>query len=890
MTKRMLIDANYLEETRVVVCSNTHLEDFDYESAAKKPLKGNIYLATITRVEPSLQAAFVDYGGNRHGFLPFTEIHPDYYRIPIADRQALLAEEAEFKPEVAESEVPEGESEGEVVPDEPDIDETQGGPDSASGEGGEPSSNGAMDGGEAANGSGQVSGNGEVEDVPVETAVDTIGGDDVDDAARRRARSMRRYKIQEVIKRRQVILIQVTKEERGNKGAALTSYLSLAGRYCVLMPNAGKGGGISRKISSAVDRRRLKRILDELSLPEGVATIVRTAGSQRTKAEIRRDYEFLLRLWDEIRETTLASTAPCLVYEEGNLIKRAIRDRYQSDMEEILVEGEEGHKAAKAFMKSLIPSHAKKVKLYRDPAVPLFYRHQVEKQIEAMYSPSVQLKSGGYIVIDMTEALVAIDVNSGRATRERNIEETAYRTNMEAAEEVARQLRLRDLAGLIVVDFIDMEDSHHRRAVERKLKDAMREDRARIQLGRISAFGLLELSRQRLRPSLFESSTAVCPNCNAVGYVRTSESAAMHVLRALEQDGIRRSGGEVVIAVPSPVALHIFNELRRHLSKIEERYNLSVRIETDDTLVSPAFRLDRLSAEAPRAEAKTRPEAAASGAPTDERKRSRVRRRRQKSEDAPAAKDAQPEPAEDLDTSVEATASAPPDESGEDAPKRRRRRGKRGGRRRARQRAEPEVAAEIETGETEATGDTIAAESAEPDPAPESEDSPATAAKPRRRRTRSGRKKKETAETEAGADTSAEELTEAVPEELGAAAENEATEKEKVEEREKDEHRPPAKRARRTRRKKPAPSIASEARPDTSEPVEAPGEVLPFGDPGHGPLGVPAERPEASEPTSAAAPESAPSHGEAIHGQVFVSDPAIPDPESEAPRRGWWRR
>ncbi|MEE8500619.1 MAG: Rne/Rng family ribonuclease, partial [Kiloniellales bacterium] len=486
MAKRMLIDASYPEETRVVVLNGTRLEDFGYESASKLQLKGNIYLAKITRVEPSLQAAFVEYGGNRHGFLPFSEVHPDYYRIPIADRKALLAEEARLKGDAAEEDLADVDAaaseddggQGEVAAatedagDEDAGDEDAGDEDAGDEDAGDEDAEdeSARDEGAEAAGANRARGrpeHGEVEEVPGENGVDTVGGNEVDDAARRRARLLRKYKIQEVIKRRQVILVQVTKEERGNKGAALTSYLSLAGRYCVLMPNTGKGGGISRKISSPTDRRRLKRIVENLDIPDGVAVIVRTAGSERTKAEIRRDYEYLLRLWGEIRETTLASTAPHLIYEEANLIKRSIRDLYQSDMDEILVAGEDGYKHAKAFMKSLTPSHARKVKLYEDPTIPLFYRHQVESQIDAMHNATVQLKSGGYIVINMTEALVAIDVNSGKATRGRHIEETAFKTNLEAAEEVARQQRLRDLAGLIVIDFIDMEESRHNRAVER---------------------------------------------------------------------------------------------------------------------------------------------------------------------------------------------------------------------------------------------------------------------------------------------------------------------------------------------------------------------------------------------------------------------------------------
>ncbi|MFO1058798.1 MAG: ribonuclease E/G [Dongiaceae bacterium] len=437
----------------------------------------------------------------------------------------------------------------------------------------------------------------------VEVPVETLGGDEAEeeeeedsDAEPRRLRITRRYKIQEVIKRRQIMLVQVTKEERGNKGAALTTYLSLAGRYCVLMPNTARGGGVSRKITNAGDRKRLKSIIEELEIPDGMAVIVRTAGSERSKTEVKRDYEYLLRLWDEIRELTLRSTAPALVYEEANLIKRSIRDLYSRDIDDITVEGEEGYKLAKAFMRTLTPSHAKRVQAYRDPSVPLFQRFQVESQLDAIHNPVVHLKSGGYIVINSTEALVAIDVNSGRATRERNIEETALRTNTEAAEEVARQLRLRDLAGLIVIDFIDMEESRHNGMVERRLKDSMRHDRARIQLGRISHFGLLELSRQRLRPSLFESSMEVCKHCRGTGHVRSVESTALHVLRSIEEEGIRNRSAGISVAVPTAVALYIFNHKRQALGDIELRHHFRIYLTGDDTLIPPDMRIERIKA------------------------------------------------------------------------------------------------------------------------------------------------------------------------------------------------------------------------------------------------------------------------------------------------------
>jgi ribonuclease E len=542
MAKRMLIDAAHPEEIRVAVIKGNRLEDFDFETATKKQLKGNIYLAKVTRVEPSLQAAFVDYGGNRHGFLAFNEIHPDYYRIPIADREALIAQEKAMAERDGErGERPEG----------------------------------------------------------VEVETETVGGEDIEEVAPRRFRVPRPYKIQEVTKRRQILLVQVVKEERGNKGAALTTYLSLAGRYCVLMPNTPRGGGISRKITNVKDRRRLKSILEEFEVPEGMSVIVRTAGMERNKTEIKRDLEYLMRLWDEIRELTLNSTAPALIYEEASLIKRAIRDLYDRDIDDIQVEGDDGYRAAKDFMRMLTPSHAKRVQQYRDDLVPLFHRFQVESQIDAIHSPTVNLKSGGYIVITPTEALVSIDVNSGRATKERNIEETALKTNSEAAEEIARQVRLRDLAGLIVIDFIDMEENRNNATVERKIKEAMRIDRARIQIGRISAFGLLELSRQRLRPSLVEATMQQCTYCGGSGWVRSTESTALHVMRGLEEEGIRRRSAELKLTVPRQIALYLLNQKRGALAEIERRYGFTVEVTTDDLLVPPAYRLDRLREFAP---------------------------------------------------------------------------------------------------------------------------------------------------------------------------------------------------------------------------------------------------------------------------------------------------
>ncbi|HKN30509.1 MAG TPA: Rne/Rng family ribonuclease [Roseiarcus sp.] len=693
MANKMIIDASHPEETRVVVLRGNRVEEFDFESANKRPLRGNIYLAKVTRVEPSLQAAFVDYGGNRHGFLAFSEIHPDYYQIPIADRQALLEEEAlsqrdeEDEPNgerrsrrhrrqrhqeiearisdgetlsepassehlmpdenesatesptsdaFAENDPSEGapaarenpeslESSDEVelshgydrgptiaavereeagsdlvefpvpeaeafAPAEPSHDEIRGG-DSHPDKGVEEHSHDdddhevtTLEGGSeerfARNRKDPLEDEGE----PVEQ----IGGDAMEEVPRRPQRLRRQYKIQEVIKRRQVLLVQVVKEERGNKGAALTTYLSLAGRYSVLMPNTARGGGISRKITNAQDRSRLKGIAEELDVPEGMGVILRTAGASRTKAEVKRDFEYLLRMWETVRETTLASSAPTLVYEEGSLIKRAIRDLYSKEVDEIIVAGEAGHREARQFMRLLMPSHVNSVQLYRDTQ-PVFAKAGVETQLDAMFSNQVTLKSGGYIVINQTEALVAIDVNSGRSTREHNIEDTALRTNIEAADEIARQLRLRDLAGLVVVDFIDMEESRNNRAVERRIKDALKNDRARIQVGRISHFGLLEMSRQRIRTGVLEGSTVICPHCQGAGVVRSTASIALHVLRALEDALIKSSTHDVVIRTRTTVALYILNQKRANLRDLERRFGIAITIEADDTLTGANY-------------------------------------------------------------------------------------------------------------------------------------------------------------------------------------------------------------------------------------------------------------------------------------------------------------
>ncbi|MFZ7089719.1 Rne/Rng family ribonuclease [Primorskyibacter sp. 2E233] len=663
MAKKMLIDATHAEETRVVVVDGNKVEEFDFESENKRQLAGNIYLAKVTRVEPSLQAAFVDYGGNRHGFLAFSEIHPDYYQIPVADRQALMEEEAALaaeeeeererpkkrprsrsrrKPTRAES----AKTDDEVVTAEPSLeprreingmetidlgdeaDELEAG---APGEGLSPMATVEETPVEEPSENGQPEVAAEVAEAPVaesdaaepeaeeaaEAAVveahddedesddeateasdkdeniESVADDDTEEDIRpRRKPRPRKYKIQEVIKVRQVLLVQVVKEERGNKGAALTTYLSLAGRYCVLMPNTARGGGISRKITNAADRSKLKSIANEIDVPKGAGLIIRTAGANRTKTEIKRDYEYLQRLWEQIRELTLKSIAPAKIYEEGDLIKRSIRDLYNREIDEVLVEGERGYRIAKDFMKMIMPSHAKNVKHYAE-SMPLFARHQVESYLSGMFNPTVQLKSGGYIVIGVTEALVAIDVNSGRATKEGSIEETATKTNLEAAEEVARQLRLRDLAGLIVIDFIDMDERKNNAAVEKKIKDKLKTDRARIQVGRISGFGLLEMSRQRLRPGMIEATTQPCQACHGTGLIRSDDNMALQVLRQIEEEGTRRRSREVLVKCPVSIANYLMNAKREHIAMIEARYGMAVRIEGDVHLIAPDFTLEK---------------------------------------------------------------------------------------------------------------------------------------------------------------------------------------------------------------------------------------------------------------------------------------------------------
>ncbi|MBB3290324.1 MULTISPECIES: ribonuclease E/G [unclassified Rhizobium] len=657
MADKMLIDASHEEETRVVVVRGNRIEEFDFESQHKKQIRGNIYLAKVTRVEPSLQAAFVDYGGNRHGFLAFAEIHPDYYQIPLADRQALLKAEAEEhrrdddvehvetaldlskqeQPDIGivpkaneEAEVPAAIAEEASAPEaaapaeeaipakkaKPRRSRKKAAAEAPAEETAAPEATAAVDApSEDEDGpSGEMAAMVETDSISEdvrsskrrhdddddddhdheEEVIESVGAEDameeVPDRAQRKPR--KQYRIQEVIKRRQILLVQVAKEERGNKGAALTTYLSLAGRYSVLMPNTARGGGISRKITNPQDRKRLKEIAKMLEVPQGMGVILRTAGANRTKVEVKRDFEYLMRLWENVRTLTLASTAPCLVYEEGSLIKRSIRDLYNKDISEIIVAGEEGYREAKDFMKMLMPSHAKVVQPYRD-IHPIFSRSGIEAQLDRMLQPQVTLRSGGYLIMNQTEALVSIDVNSGRSTREHSIEDTALQTNLEAAEEIARQLRLRDLAGLIVIDFIDMEEKRNNRAVEKKLKECLKNDRARIQVGRISHFGLLEMSRQRIRASVLESTTQICSHCGGTGHVRSQSSVALHVLRGIEEYLLKNTTHDITVRTTPDIALYLLNHKRQTIIDYESRFGVAIVIDADNAVGTQHFAIDR---------------------------------------------------------------------------------------------------------------------------------------------------------------------------------------------------------------------------------------------------------------------------------------------------------
>ncbi len=851
MSKKMLIDATHAEEIRVVVADGNKVEEFDFESENKRQLAGNIYLAKVTRVEPSLQAAFVDYGGNRHGFLAFSEIHPDYYQIPVADREALIAEEQAYaeamaaeedqpkkkrtrrrskpkadepkaeEPKVEEAkdasteETPSEDVKAEEAPAEaPEPvaapDETPSAPKAAAIASDDPvitdedevpeeSAEADADVKDDAPKEAEASGDKAIPGMDVvelesdaaeeddaepfvaathasdmDATVESVAEEDVAEEIRStRKPRPRRYKIQEVIKVRQILLVQVVKEERGNKGAALTTYLSLAGRYCVLMPNTARGGGISRKITNVADRKKLKEIAGEIDVPKGAGLIIRTAGAKRTKTEVKRDYEYLQRLWEQIREFTLKSIAPAPIYEEGNLIKRSIRDLYNRDIDEVLVEGEEGYGVAKDFMKMIMPSHAKNVKHYTEP-MPLFARYQVESYLAGMFNPTVQLKSGGYIVIGVTEALVAIDVNSGKATKKGSIEETALETNLEAAEEIARQLRLRDLAGLIVIDFIDMEERKNNSAVEKRFKDKLKTDRARIQVGRISAFGLMEMSRQRLRPGMLEATTQPCPHCHGTGLIRSDDSLGLSILRQLEEEGTRKRSREVLVKAPVGIVNFLMNQKREHIAGIEARYGLSVRIEAEPMLVPPDFAIEKFKT-ATRVIEKATPVV---------------------SVDASLMTD--------LELPEEETPETP-EETNEDQPpkkKRRRRRRRRGGG------EAKEAEAHTETPSEEAPETAPAEASVEPQA--EAVDAPTEDEKPKpKRRRRSPKKQTDEAAAEAEPKPEAAKPEEAKPEE---AAEAPAE---------------PEEKPKRTRtRRKPKPKAEEAARAEAAEPAPEPAEAV----------------------------------------------------------------
>ncbi len=849
MTTRMLIDARHREETRVAVVKGNRIEEFDFESAERKQLKGNIYLAKVTRVEPSLQAAFVDYGGNRHGFLAFSEIHPDYYQIPKEDREALLREEAEHAEEEERLRAREDEED-----DASDTGEEEQHHDEENGE--------------------------EGDEQPRPRPVNGNGSDEAVESLRERRMNLRRrYKIQDVIRRRQVLLVQVVKEERGNKGAALTTYLSLAGRYCVLMPNTAQGGGISRKISNAADRKRLKSIMAELKLPRTMGCIVRTAGLQRTKTEIKRDFDYLARLWDTIRENTLQASAPSLVYGDSDLIKRAIRDIYNREIDEVIVEGEDGYRAARNFMKLLMPSHVRRIQGYSDP-VPLFQRFGVEDQLSQMYQPVVQLKSGGYLVINPTEALVSIDINSGRSTREHGIEATAVATNLEAANEIARQLRLRDMAGLVVIDFIDMENGSNVRKVEKAMKSALANDRARIQVGRISSFGLLEMSRQRLRTGVLEASTRPCPHCEGSGFVRTASSAGLSALRLLEDEAARGRGSQLLLRASQEAAFYLLNHKRAELAEIEERYGVRIEVmssgeiegarmavessgpppvhaprfeppqiafDEDDAVLDEAEDEEEEEEEA-REEREPRAERADRGDREERGEGGRRRRRRRRGgkrggeqDGAPQSNEPELEAVDAEDTeeqpdTVEAAETAEQREDG-DSRRRRGRRGRRGGRRR--RGGEEQAGAEAALTSEASEGETLEAP-AETEVAPE----PVAEAAPKRRRSR------KTAEAPA----------EAAPEPAAEAPAEEAK----------------PKRSRRKKAEAEAPVEVAEAAPEAEakpkrtrrrKTEDAPAE----------PVAVAADEAAAPEPMAAAA-ETAP-----------TAEPANDQPAA-SPRKGWWQR
>lgn len=885
----MLIDATHAEETRVVVVDGNKVEEFDFESQQKRQLAGNIYLAKVTRVEPSLQAAFVDYGGNRHGFLAFSEIHPDYYQIPVADRQALLEEERAYAESLA-AEAAQAEEEAEkpkrsrrrrggksaaakaqtedavetrdvseitgmetidLVAEEPAEDGAEGeapAQDAASSDDQPPHAkivqtsdakpltteevaaesaseiDDAADQTDAAGPEDQPEQtDGSDEDTQIESVAQEE--DDAEDVRPVRKPRPRRYKIQEVINVRQVLLVQVVKEERGNKGAALTTYLSLAGRYCVLMPNTARGGGISRKITNVADRKKLKEIAGSMAIPDGAGLIVRTAGAKRTGPEIKRDYEYLQRLWEQIRSQTLQSTAPAKIYEEGDLIKRTIRDLYNRDIDEVLVEGDTGFETAKNTMQMIMPTHAKNVKHYKD-SMPLFARYQVESFLDGMFNPVVQLKSGGYLVIAVTEALVAVDVNSGRATKEGSIEQTALNTNLEAAEEMARQVRLRDLAGLIVIDFIDMEERRNNNAVEKRLKDKLKTDRARIQVGRISGFGLLEMSRQRLRPGMLEATTQPCPSCHGTGLIRSNDSMGLTILREVEEEGVRRRTKEVLVKAPVDVANFLINEKRERIIQIEQRHGMSVRIEGDVSLVSPNYTLEKF-----KTSTRFVPEPAALVTSVDLSLM------------------------EEIDETVEAEAQPIPE--GEEAPKKKRRR-------RRRRKGDDADAVEQTDASDAKTDEGDDVQDAKP---AEDED-----AKPKRRRRTRGRGKGRG--DDASVDTAAAEAQDADT--------SKAEEQPAVDDAAESSEDKPKKRTRRPRKPKADKVEETAKTEDAPEAVDTPAQVVEEA------AAQPAATPEPAAVAEPAAPAPMPEIAVADAAPAVVA--AAPEPEAKpAPkRRGWW--
>ncbi|MEZ5686781.1 MAG: ribonuclease E/G [Paracoccaceae bacterium] len=897
MAKKMLIDATHAEETRVVVVDGNKVEEFDFETINKRQLAGNIYLAKVTRVEPSLQAAFVDYGGNRHGFLAFAEIHPDYYQIPVADRQALIEEERRLaeaeeqeersqrsrrrkrggaKPEAAagDPEVKSDEIPGMELLDAEDGAEDEDAGDLAADpveavaetEEAEASDAPIVPVAEAPQGSDE--GHDHDHHIhPTDESIESVAEEDVEEEIRpSRKPRPRRYKIQEVIKVRQIMLVQVVKEERGNKGAALTTYLSLAGRYCVLMPNTARGGGISRKITNAADRKKLKEIAGELEVPRGAGLIIRTAGSQRTRTEIKRDYEYLMRLWEQIRDLTMNSIAPAPIYEEGDLIKRTIRDLYSKDIDEVLVEGERGYRLAKDFMKMIMPSHAKNVRHYTEQ-LPLFSRFQVESYLSAMFNPVVQLKSGGYIVIGVTEALVAIDVNSGRATKEGSIEETALKTNLEAAEEVARQLRLRDLAGLIVIDFIDMDERKNNAAVEKRLKDKLKTDRARIQVGRISGFGLLEMSRQRLRPGMLESTTQPCPHCHGTGLIRSDDSLALSVLRAIEEEGTRKRAREVLVKVPVAVANYLMNAKREHVAQIEARYGLSVRIEADPALVSPDFTMERFKTATRVIPEVAHPEVVSVSASL----------MAEVDEDVTEDED-------EIEEAEEVEAVETP-ESGDEQPTKKRRRRRRRKKKPGEEGGADGMADDADEGDEDGAEDEGEADEAEAE-APEAVEEAGEPVKKKRTRSRSRRK----------TTPAAEEATDAV-DAAPAAGTGEAVEAEAPEADEKPKRKP----STRSRKKKEEAPAEAEVEVVAEAPAvtKSPGKLRPRSRKKKEEAEAEVEVVEAPAEAGPAEPEAAPvvTEAPAAEAALEAEAPAAPvdaAPVADAPakprRSGWWSR